>query len=284
MVSFFMEPSVEILSYEEGEEILIILAEPLKEGEKIIADILVEDEHRNTLNVLVPFRARNNRVPQLVINELRTEYSSATRTAPARVESVEFLAKSSGNLGALRLFVAGHSLTQPVFEFPPAEIKEGEYIVLHLRTMLEGSVDETGDNLALSGGPEALPDARDFWVPGTTKLLRKTEIVYLVDQDDRIIDAVLLSENPGSSWGRDALSSAAEFIAAQRAWLPQGNNAGEPYILTPSDAIITKTATATRTVCRDETQENTRSAQNWYITATSGATLGKPNNRNRYNP
>jgi hypothetical protein len=278
-----MEPSVEVLSYEDGEEILIVLAESLREGEKIIADILVEDDNRNTLNALVPFRARNDRVPQLVINELRTEYSSATKTAPARVESVEFLAKSAGNMGALRLFIAGNSLTQPVFEFPPAEIRAGEYIVLHLRTMLEGSVDETGDNLALSGGYEALPDVRDFWVPGTSKLLRKTEIVYLVDQDDRIIDAVLMSENPGSSWGKDALTSAAEFIAAQRAWLPR-NNAGESYILTPSDAIITSGATATRTVCRDETLGNTRSAQNWYITVTSGATLGKNNNPNRYVP
>jgi hypothetical protein len=252
MLSFYMEPYAEILSYEEGEELLILLSEPLREGEKIIADILVEDEHRNTLNVLVPFRARNDRVPNLVINELRTEYASASGRNPPRVESVEFLAKSAGNLGALRLFIAGSS-PQPVFEFPPAEIRAGEYIVLHLRTMMEGCVDETGGNLALSGGHEALPDVRDFWVPGTTKLLRKTEIVYLVDQDDRIIDAVLLSEDPGSAWGKAALTSAAEFIAAQRAWLPRGNDAGGSYTLTPCDAIITKTATATRTVCRDET-------------------------------
>jgi hypothetical protein len=279
-----MEPFVEVLSYEEGKEVLIILTEPLKEGEKIIADILVEDENRNTLNVLVPFRARNDRMPQLVINELRTEYASASGRNPPRVESVEFLAKSSGNLGALRLFIAGNSLTEPVFEFPPTEVRAGEYIVLHLRTMLEGSVDETGNNLALSGGAEALPDARDFWVPGTTKLLRKTEIVYLVDQDDRIIDAVLLSENPGSTWGKASLTTAAEFIASQRAWLPSEHNAGEPYTLTPSDAIISKSTTATRTICRDETLENTRCARNWYTTVTSGATLGKPNNPNRYNP
>jgi hypothetical protein len=106
MVSLFLEPFSEVLSFEEGEELLVTLAKPMREGEKITADILVEDEQRNTLNVLTPFRARNDRVPKLVINELRTTYSNP------RVEFVEFVSRSAGNMGALRLFAANYSLSK----------------------------------------------------------------------------------------------------------------------------------------------------------------------------
>ena len=277
MVSLFFEPFSEVLSFEEGEELLVTLTKPLREGEKITADVLVEDEHRNTLNVLVPFRARNDRVPKLLINEIRTTYSNP------RVEFVEFLSQSAGNLGALRLFMAGHS-TQPVYEFPPVEIQAGEYIVLHLRTREELCVDETGNNLALSGGYEALSTARDFWVPGSAKLLHDDDVVYLLDQDDTIIDVILLSKTNGPSWSKPALATAAEFVAAQGAWLPMGGEKTSSYTLSPDDAVNTANATATRTINRDENQSKGSWAGNWYITANSSATPGAPNNIKRYEP
>jgi hypothetical protein len=280
MLSLFFEPFSEVLSVREGEELLVTLTKPLREGEKITADVLVEDEHRNTINVLVPFRARNDRVPKLVINELRTVYSNP------RVEFVEFLSQSAGNLGALRLFAAGHSITKPVYEFPPLEIRAGEYIVLHMRSREEDCVDETGDNLALSGGYEALATVRDFWVPGTAKLLHDDNVVYLVDQDDRIIDAVLLSKSPGPVWSKPALATAAEFVASQGAWLPLGGEAMAPgtYTLSPADAASTANTTATRTINRDETFDKGGRAENWYITANSSSTSGMPNNTKRFVP
>lgn len=282
MKSLYLDPSVEILSYIEGEEILITLSEALMEGARIIADILVEDGNRNTLNVLTPFRARNDRVPKLIINELRTENSSTTRN----IEFIEFVAKSAGNLGALRLFLAGHSITQPVYEFPPVEVQSGEYIVLHLRSV-EGCVDETGNDLTLSGGTESCPEARDLWVPGNAKLIHKTDVVYLVDQDDKIIDAVLMSESAGPAWGKADLANAAGFLASQGAWFPRGTvsppDAGS-YALTPADALISTGTTATRTINRDETLVADGRPENWYITATSNATPGKPNSLRRYVP
>ena len=280
MLSLHLEPSSDIHSYREGEELLITLTRPLKEGEKIIADVLVEDEDRNTLNVLVPFRARNDRVPKLIMNELRTTYSNP------RVEFVEFISKSSGNLGALRLFIASHSITRPAYEFPPMEIKEGEYIVLHLRTRDDAAVDETGDDLNLSGGNEAGPTARDLWVPGSTKMLRDDDVVYLVDQDDKIIDAVLLSRSGGFEWSRPTLAAAAEFVASQGAWFPTGGESPAPgtYVLNPSDAVNTTGTTATRSINRNESLERGGRAEAWYITVNSGATPGLPNNTRIYEP
>ena len=100
-----------------------------------------------------------------------------------------------------------------------------------------------------------------------------------MDQDDRVIDAIMHSEKPESVWTKDYLAEAAEFLFSQGAWKsPDGN------ICTPAEAISSAGATATRTICRDETVENTNSAAGWYITATSGNTPGRPNDPRRYVP
>jgi len=285
VVSLNFDPVLEAGSIEEGREVKITFTQPPEEGQKFTADILVEDSDRNTLNVIVPFRARNDRMPSLVFNELRTEY-----TKP-KVEFVEFFTREPGNLGALRLFIAGYSLSKPVYEFSPAEVKAGEYIVLHLRTIEEGCMDETGSNLAYSGGTEAQNDARDLWIPGNTKLLHKTDALWLLDQDDRIIDAVLLSETSGDEWNKKdaAIASAAEFLGRGKGWLPpakdmpgEGVQPGQ-WIPDPSGAVITGNTTNTRTICRDETIPPEPRAANWYITATSSATPGKPNSSKRFN-
>jgi hypothetical protein len=276
VVSLNFDTALGIESIEEGRELRVTLADKPGEGKKIVADILVEDSNRNSLNVIVPFRTRNNRMPALVLNEIRTEY-----TKP-RLEFVEFLALESGNLGAMRFFIAGHSLTTPVYEFPPAEVNAGEYIVLHLRTAEEGCVDETGTNLALSSGYEAQDDARDFWIPGSSKLIHKSDALWLMDQDNRILDAVMLYDNP-KDWDKYA-SAAAEFLGLKKAWLPLNGDAGVNWIPNSASAVISTGTTATRTICRDQDLPPGPRAGNWYITANSSATPGKRNNPKRYAP
>ena len=277
LVSANFDPELEIESVEEGQSLKITFTRPLEAGRRIIADILVEDSKRNSLNVVVPFRARNDRMPSLIINEVRTEFSRP------RVEFVEFFAPEPGNLGAMRLFIASNSLTVPVYEFPPAEIKAGEYIVLHLRTLDEASVDETGDDLTLSGGNEARPDARDLWVPGSVKLLRRTDALWIMDQDGRIIDALLLSESPTGNWSNRNIGEAAEFLGREKAWLPPEGEAPEGWIPDPASAVSSAGTTATRTICRDESIPPERRRGNWYVTVTSGNSPGRPNDPRRHN-
>jgi hypothetical protein len=148
----------------------------------------------------------------------------------------------------------------------------------------EGCVDEIGTDLALSGGTEAQPSARDFWLPGASKLFRKTDALWLMDQDDRILDAVLLSETSTNNWANDNTGEAAKFLGKEKAWLPVNGEAGEDWIPDPSDAVISAGTTNTRTICRDENIPPENRAGNWYITATSSATPGKPNNTKRYAP
>jgi hypothetical protein len=285
VVSLNFDPPAEIESVEEGDTVIVTLSEALEGGERFVADLLVEDEQRNSLNVLIPFRARNERIPEILITELRTELSKL------KVEFVELKTLGAGNLGALRLFISTNSTDIPLFEFQPVEVAEGEYLVVHLRSVETGIVNELGDDLGISGGTETNPDSRDFWVPETAERFRKTDAVYLLDQDDRIIDAVLLSETPDVWWTKESLAATAEFLSEQGAWIPvkaaAGSEADPPAgkngtIPGPADAVDSSKTTNTRSVCRDETIPDSNSAVDWYITVASGATPGRPNNPNRF--
>jgi hypothetical protein len=274
VVSFRVDPLIEAEPLEEGELVRIGFPEPLEAGERYTAEILVEDEKRNTLSVLVPFRARNNRLPPLLITELRTENGKSTsKTNPQdRVEFVELFAQEAGNLGALRLYIASHSFSQPVLEFPPMEVKAGEYIVIHLRTREEGWADETGDDLSLSGGTDALDTARDLWIPGNKKILHKDDLVYLLDQDGRIIDGTALTADPEKNgWASEDLKKAAALFAGQGAWFPQ-----PPSPASALDCGSIKTA-ATKSVSRREDREDSNSSGDYYLTQSGNASPGGPN-------
>jgi hypothetical protein len=257
VVSAYFDPPMETELKGEGETVAFGFQPSLPGGSKISADILVEDEDKNTLNVLVSFRTRNNRMPQLVINEIRAAYSKP------KVEFIELKTQSPGNLGALRLF-ATYDKEDAIFEFPPVEVKAGEYIVVHTRSIEAGLVDETGTRLNESGGTDA-SSGRDFWIPGALKI-HSANAIYVMDQDDRIIDGVLLS-NSNYKW-KDPVTAAAALLARQEAWSG------------PDDSFNSDGNTATRTICR--TGADTNSAADWYITVTSGATPGRANNPGRY--
>ena len=273
VTSLHFSPALQVESVEGGSTVTVRFTGGPGPGERVVADLLARDENGNTINVLVPFRSRNDRVPPMRINELRTEFSRP------RCEFIEFKTFGAGNLGALRLFIASNNRAPLVYEFPSIEVKNNEYIVLHLRTLEDSNRDELGSNLEESGGVSASPTARDLWIPGSTKLLRKTDIVYLLDQDDRVVDAVLLSETADPWWNRDFFAEAAEFLYRAGAWKSRdGNMPG------PADAVQSTGSTLTRTINRDETlANNSRTADDWYITVTNGATPGRPNNPRRFN-
>jgi hypothetical protein len=249
-------PELEIEKIEEGSTVKVKLAESPEPGQLFEADFLVKDENGNTINEQVSFRSRNNRVPALQINELRTEYSKP------KAEFIDFKMLSDGNLGALRVFVVSNSKNPLIYEFDPIEVKEDEYVVLHLRTLEDSCKNEYGERLDESGGNDSSSTARDFWIPGSEKLLRKTDVVYVTDQDNQVLDAVMIAEVSASSWDKAYLSEAAEFLFKQGAW-----KSSVGTICSPADAVDSsgiKTST-TKSISRDETAENTHTAADWYI-------------------
>jgi hypothetical protein len=273
VMSLHFTPPVNIESIDEGAAVHVSFSGGPAPGEKLTADLLAADEKGNTINVLIPLRTRNERIPAVLINELRTEYSKP------KAEFIEFKILEAGNLAAVQIFIASNNKTPLIYEFSPVEVEAGEYIILHLRTMEEANCDEYGTDKNASGGADAIAGVRDFWIPGSAKLLRKTDAVYVLDQDDNVIDAVMLSETQDSWWNKDYLAAAAEFLHEKGAW-----KSADGKVPGPKDAVdSTNIKTAmTRSISRDETTPDTNTAADWYITATSGITPGKPNNPARF--
>lgn len=271
--SIQFDPPAEIEQIEEGQRVMVQVIYPLPAGERFMADLIVSDSKGNTLNVLTPFRARNERLPNMVITEIRTEYSKP------KVEFIELYTKSAGNLGALSVITAINGKDKPIYEFPPIEVSQGEYIVLHLRTLEEGAVDELTGDLSRSTCTETSVLARDLWIPGNEERLRKTDGVALLNQDGGILDAVLFSEYTSGDWTKKELVQFCMFLAQNSAWKSMDQQQG---LILPKDALGSNATTTTRTICRDETVADSNSFQDWYITVTSGATPGLPNRTERY--
>jgi hypothetical protein len=272
VVSLHFSPVIELDEVENGSTVRVIFSKGPGPGQRLSADLLAEDSKGNTINVLVPLLSRNNRIPPLLINEIRTEYSKP------KCEFIEFKTLQAGNMGALKVFIVGNYKAPLVYEFPSVEVAANEYITLHLRTTEESNRDELGRNLDESGGADSSPTARDLWIPGTGKLLHKADVIYLLDQDNRVMDAVMFSESADPWWNKDYFAEAAEFLFKAGAWKnPDGK------ICSPADAVSSAGTTLTRTICRDETKKNSGTAADWYITANSSATPGNPNNPKRYN-
>ena len=271
VVSLNFSPALEIESIEEGDVVRVCFEGGLPPGEKLTADLLAMDENGNTINVLVPLRTRNDRIPALLINELRTEYSKP------KAEFIEFKMLEAGNLAAVRVFIAGNNKAPLVYEFSAVEVSVGEYILLHLRTTEESNRDEYGSSKDGSGGADAVAGVRDFWISGNTELLRKTDAVYVLDQDDNVIDAVILAESQDAWWNKDYLAAAAEFLHEKGAW-----KSADDKVPGPKDAANSSGTTLTRSISRDETVPDSDTAADWYVTATSSNTPGKPNNPKRY--
>jgi hypothetical protein len=272
LISLDLKPDLKFEKIKEGSEVKIKLTEKLDPGLPVKADLLAKDGYGNTVREQLNFRTRNDRVPKMQINELRTEYSKP------KAEFIEFKMLSDGNLGALRVFVAGNNKNPLLYEFAPVEVNKYEYVVLHLRTLDESCQDEDGENLNKSGGTDSSPTGRDFWISGSTKLLHKTDAVYVLDQDNRVLDAVMISEKSDPLWDKEYFTEAAKFLYDQDAWKsPAGK------FCSPADAVISFATTLTRSICRDENVENTHTAADWYITVNSGVTPGKENNTKRYN-
>jgi hypothetical protein len=280
ITSLRFDPVLNVASIEDGSTVRVTLEENAAPGLSFTADLSAEDGQGNTINVSVSLRSRNNRMPLLQINELCTEYSNAA--AGKKEEFIELKMKSAGNLGAMRVVILGNTNAskQTIYEFMPVEVDENEYVVLHLRTWDDSCKDEYVGNREESGGVNSSPDAWDFWIPGNTKLMHKAAAaVYVLDQDDRVLDAVMISEKPDLLWTKDYFAEAAGFLFGKDAWKSVSGNVGGPI-----DAFSSAGTTATRTICRDEAAEDTNTAADWYIAAKSGATPGKPNNTERHQP
>ena len=248
-------------SLPDGSGIRFSLAHSPGPGVKAILSGTVRDANGDTLSFAVPFTGYNERVPRLRISEIRTEYSKP------KVEYIEIVALTAGNLGGVEIFNALNG-DVPVRELPAVEVKAGEYIVWHFRSVEEGLVNEMG-SLDESAGTNSCPTARDFWDAQARSPFKGTNVIWLRERrGGAIMDALLCAESGKADWPTDAARAAALEAVAAGAWRPGALIA---------DAASSDGMTPTRTLARDPALTDTDSAADWKVCPKGKCSPGKPN-------
>ena len=220
---------------------------------------VVEDTHGNSLSFSSGFTGFNDNLPGIVLSEVRTDYSKP------KTEFIELYVTGDGNLGGLFLeFFYGTK--KNTYMFPAVDVHEGDYIVLHLRTLEDTAVDETGDTAECSAA-DSCPEARDFWHPSDIKILGKTGVILLRERENGpIVDALLFAEANKTAWPGDDMKAAAQLAYIAGRW----NDGCEP-----ENAVCTDKCTTTRTLSRQDFSAG--GVDSWLIVATSCATPGAAN-------
>jgi len=262
-------PHQEIERVQDGKTVKIYLKENLELQTEFLIELNVKDNWDNSLSVEVPLFV-NDWVPKIEINELRTKHDSSKK----RAEFIEFKVKSAGDLNGLQIYIMWNSKKQYVFDLKPVDVKSGEYVVFHLRTLEDTCVDELGEDLSESIGIDSSPNARDLWVPGSEEWLHETDIVYLQDANGRILDAIVMNAAPAETWNKNQshFTKIVEDLYNKGVWKSADGNLPGPL-----DAVDTSKTSATKTICRYEGKENTHTAKDWYITDLNKASPGMPN-------
>jgi hypothetical protein len=216
----------------------------------------------------------NDRVPRLLINELLTEKGTKHR------DFIELLALSDGNLGGVTVYVGSEANHEYRYVFPCAEVRSGEYIVLHLKP--DGQeIDET-DPDTRSIGIDATDAGRDFWFPGQGALPDSTGVVTLYERPrGALLDAVLYAGKPSSSAG--GFGKKVTFLAACDAVHALAWQAADA-IPTWDDCARAADCTSTRSLSRWSSGEDDDSLDNWHVTPSGGLTPGAVNDDRVYKP
>ena len=218
----------------------------------------VLDQRGNSLYFKDSFIGFNGRVPNVVINEIRSEYSKP------KVEFIELKVLSEGNLGGMELMVASDG-EENSYIFPSVEVKPDDLVVLHFRKIEDGCIDEIENDKELSTATES-SSSIDLWIENTSARIAKSDVILLKNKrQGEVVDSVLYMENSATSWKTPFLSECAELALSSETWI------GNPV---NSDGL-----TATRTLSRVNLNKD---ASAWIVTATSKASPGKENSSQAY--
>jgi len=286
---------------QEEKQNIYTLNKKMQPGAMYILDGSITDQNGNTLTYSIPFAGYNAFVPDIVLSEIRNAYStttdSSTQEKKYKCEFIELYALSDGNLAGLELVSAGDG-EEKKYEFPAITVKKGEYIVVHLRKMENGCIDETGTDLTCSTATDSCETARDLWIDNTKARLSQTDIIMLRNANNNsVIDAVVFAQSAITSWKTDFEPFSAA-VKSSGVWLDAEGNASCAISSAICSDSLTSSA-ATRTLSRQNVlllaQEyspvkKANNASVWIITANKGSgsakipgdTPGRPNSDNAY--
>lgn len=243
---------------------------------------LVEDKKGNTLSFSTIITGYNDRVPMILLSECRTEWSKP------KAEFIEFFVLSDGNTGGMILEIA-YNNSPCYYVFPAIEVKAGEYFVLHLRSIEDGTIDELTESVDIAFATEAFNDVRDLWLQKATKTIGKTGAIVLRQrQSGPIVDALLYAESSKTTWPYTILAEYAQESILDCVWSGDGS---------VTNVVNSDGLTVTRTLSRqniptifEQYHSNPTEfiypilveKEDWFVVATSNCTLGKENSSVKY--
>ncbi len=270
--------SVELIEWEDR-SCRIVLAEEMEPGREYHIEATVRDAEGNSLTLLTSIFGYNPYIPQLILNEITTQGSSSNP------DKVELKILSAGNTAGLCLYEGVDSSWSNRKVFPAIEVEAGDFIVVHFKPA--GTADETDEveDPYACAAEEAVPGAWDLWVEegsgisgnnGTIALYRST--------GEELIDGFLYSNRTSSSdqnyrgFGSRRALERADRLHEQGGWI------AAERLIAPEDAVDPEDSTATRSMCRMPSGDDTDSSADWHITPTSGASFGSENSEEVYVP
>jgi len=248
-------------------------------GKEYVLDLLVKDLAGNSQQLLVRCFGHNPRVPAMLINEFTTRGSSS------HPDMIEILVLEDGNLAGACLYEGTSENWEQRIIFPDCEVQSGEFMIVHFKP--EGIPEEQNETseVNLSGGLDACPDARDFWVELGSGLSGNNGVISLYgDPFGDIMDAVLYSNRTSSSdedyrgFGSAKVMLRADYLSDMGAWT------GDSLPLRPEDAVNSDESTATRSLCRSANSLDGNSREDWHTVPTGGYSFGYVNSDELHQP
>lgn len=267
--SFGFEPSPTVPRPRAEGALLVVALEPAaRPGELCSLSGEAKDLAGNTTRFLFSFAGYNENPAGLRLNELQLGKNSSASNAHR--DYIEFLVEKKGNLGGLYVQWAS-SIKRMSYTFPPCDVEKGEVIVVHCAPEGNcGEADETGSNIALSGGVDASAHGRDFWTEAGG-LPDETGLVLLRQREgdppvDGIFFASLTKEGPLDA---PKIAGLLEDLSLAGIW---------PALAPPEwkDAFLWKSSNARPLHRRTEGQGDAKGQ--WYVgeTASQSPGLARP--------
>mgnify|MGYP006274889157 CR=1 FL=1 len=261
----------------EDRTVTVTTERPAEVGRPYTIEATARDEAGNTLTFMLRVTGYNPSPARLIINEFTCQGSGN------RPDLVELLVTESGNLGGVVFYAGSPREHAGSLTFPPVRVESGDFILVHLKPEgIDQEIDEI-DATDISGGRNAHPEARDFWMAEPTGLSGNNGAVSLYAyQDGPLLDAVVYSnrsfdpEARYGSFGTKAAQIMIEEVVEDGGWMIAGET------VRPEDAVDPEDSTSTRSISRGSDSADTDTAADWHVTPTRGSTFGDVNTDQSY--
>ena len=276
--NFMIVPEKGITSVEcRGHLVEIHPSQELDAGEEYFIKGTVQDAKSNSTSFGVTFFGYNPDIPTLVINEFTTNGSAK------HPDTVELYVKKGGNAAGITLFGGTKTTFQDKYVLPKVILESGDYLLIHLKPQgIETEIDETLRKDEATGY-DSSDSAWDFWVQGGSGLSGNNGAVTLYTNPyGKLMDAVIYTNRTSESdanyrgFGSTKFMLQADEIAESGSWTIAGDQ------IVPEDCVWSADSTATRSICRGSTSEDTNTKGDWHTVPTSRYSFGKANSDEVY--